>query len=426
MSAVLLSIYIALIFIRPMDWWEPVMGMRLVNYAAIATLLVAFPRIMNEHTTLWREVPQTKIAYTLLVAASLSWIYPRYLTGILLTFQEFGKVIVLFFLILLLGREPRNFRILLWTVLLCVGWMSLHGILQIHRGEGFGGQEARLRRDPEIVQIIAFGIFHDPNDLCLAFIIALPLLWAVFRASATPPAKIAALGMMPLVAYAAWLTQSRGGIVGVFGMLAAYAIGRTKGIRRYLIASASITLVTVVLPARGAQLGLIDYGRVVAWGDGIAAWQRYPIFGVGWGDFPSIAAEKAAHNSYVEALTELGLIGYIPWFLLIYLTMIFLRRTLQYKNIIDRQDSLYLAALFSALAGYLTAIYFLSRAYNHVLYILLALATCQTLIACRDPNLYMCVFGPWRQDIKRGAVFSFASVMFIWVTVRVCWALAGE
>src|SRR5258708_26635216 len=108
MGTFFLGIYIALIFVRPMDWWEPLRGFELVTAASIMTILAAFQRILNLFQLLWRLVPELRIAACLLVCVTLSWgVYPFSLTGMQRAFTDFGKLIVLYFLIILLARQPR-------------------------------------------------------------------------------------------------------------------------------------------------------------------------------------------------------------------------------------------------------------------------------------------------------------------------------
>lgn len=426
MAIFLLAAYIFLIFVRPMEWWEPVKDWRLVNFAAILTVCVSIPQILGRYRSAW-QVPEMRMAVLLLFGATLS-LLPWWLGGMPAAFVEFGKVIVLYALVVLLARDTNNIRLLLWTILLCIAWMAVHGITQAWTGTGFGGLGPFMRRQggdlPPIPQIIAYGIFNDPNDLCLVFICALPLLYAEYRVAHGLLPKIAALLMIPMVLYGAKLTNSRGGFVGLFGMVAAYAIAHTKGFRRWAIVVFGVLLIAVVAPSRFSSGMDVDRGRVDAWGDGIREFQNHPIFGVGYGNFADYS-EKVAHNSYIHTLTELGLLGYVPFFLLIFLTLAHVRRTLSLTEKTPSRERSYLSGTFSAMIGYLTACYFLSRQYNPVLYLMLALAIAQVVMICRSQNLHAQVFGPWRNDLKQSLIWCFASIPFFWLTIRVANAVSG-
>jgi len=434
MPLALLATYISLILVRPMDWWEPIKGWQLVNATAIATLAVSFTTILSEVPVLWRRLPPLRVGAWLLVAVSISWIYPaQWLGGILQSFQDFGKIMILFLLIILMGRDPKRLRLLIWTMLLCTVWMAIHAWLQYTTGSGFAELEPIMRTiyDAEgnyvktVPQTRAFGIFNDPNDLCLQFIVAIPLLYAQARVARNPVFTTIAFSLIPLMGYGAWLTNSRGGIVGLFGMVVAHTIVRTKSLfRRWLVASAAISLITVIAPARFSFA--VDVSRVNLWGDGLQMFKEYPIFGVGHNMFASHSGGHVAHNSYITALAELGLFGYIPFVLLIYLTMLYLRRAANLGAVVEREDQLMLTGMFSALSGYLTAIYFLSRNYIAVPYILLAMALCQVVITCQKTGTFEQVFGNWPKTRNRALIWCLASIPAIWGTVLISNRLAGR
>ena len=440
MAIYLLSIYIALIFIRPMDWWEPVLNIELVTGAAAATIFVSASAIMSRLPMLWRQVPPIRMAGFMLVGVTLSWAWPLWFTMLSDSFQEFGKIVILFYLIIILSKTQKDFRIILWTVLLCTAWMALHGILMGHgarvdgyNARGFGPALPRWRpsqrlgaaEDAGVWQTVAYGIFEDPNDLCLVFIIAIPLLYAEFRASQNPMLRIICITLIPLNVYAAWFTNSRGGLMGVFGMVSAYIIGRLQGLKRWLMVAFSVSLVTVGAPARGSELGIIDKERLVLWGDGLDAFRSSPLIGWGFKNFSSVSDGHAAHNSYIHCLAELGLFGYIPFIMLLTLTVTYVRRAASLKSRIHQTDQTYLVGLFSAIIGYLTSIYFLSRSYSHVLYVLLGLAISKVIMSCRDAETFQLIFGSYKQDIKRGLYFAFGSIPFIWMTVRLGYRLSS-
>lgn len=430
MATFLLGLYIALIFIRPMEWWAPVLNFQLVTAAALGTLLTSFPRLLSDVPRYWKAVPEIRAAVFMLIGVTFSYLPAGWLGGMSSSFQDFGKIVILYMLVIILGQKEKNFKILYWTILLCIAWMAIHGVLMGRAAptagwgaHGFGNAVPRWRPSKKIEgtgvwQIVAYGIFDDPNDLCLVFIVGLPLLFAEYKANRNPITRMVVIAMIPLTVYAAYFTNSRGGLVGIFGMASAYIIGRLKGFKRWFMIVASVGLITVGAPARGSELGMIDKDRLVFWGDGLEAWKQSPIFGVGFANYRQATGSGAAHNSYVNALTELGVCGYVPFMLLLYLTITHLRKASALKEHTTAVDQAYLVGLFSSLIGYLTAVYFLSRTYNHVLYIILAMATCRTIMVCRDEATYQEIYGSRQMDMRRGLYFAFGTIPFIWATIR--------
>lgn len=440
MATFLLCIYIALIFIRPMDWVDMILGWQLVTSAAIATIFVSFPKLLSEVPKFWRAVPEIRVAFMILVGVVCSWLHPFWLTALNDSFQEFGKILVLFILVVILSQDKRSFRVLLWSILLCTAWMALHSILMGRGAREIGGaargfgpalprwrpaQRGTAMEGAGVWQVVAYGIFEDPNDLCLVFILAIPLLYAEYKNTTNPMVKMICLGLVPINIYAAWFTNSRGGIMGVFGMASAYIVGRLKGFKRWVMIVFSVGIVTVGMPARGSELGVIDKERLVLWGDGLDGFRQSPLNGWGYKNFASVSDGLAAHNSYIHCLAELGMIGYIPWILLIVLTLTHLRRAAALKNHVSSIDQVYLVGLYSALIGYLTAVYFISRCYSHVLFILLGLAIGKVVMSCRDAESFRLVFGPTKRDVRLGLYFAFGSIPFIWFTVRMGYKMGG-
>ncbi|MDW8345254.1 MAG: O-antigen ligase family protein [Verrucomicrobiae bacterium] len=434
MPEVLFGIYTTLVLIRPMDWWQPILGWQLVTVAAAVTMLATFPKFMNEWAMLWRNVPALRWGAFFVAGVTLSWLPPLWLEGMNRTFQEMGKLYVYLFLVYLLARSERGYRVFLWTVLGCTLWMGVHAVLQHHRGYGFGNQPPLWRvrhweakgedEPPGVWQAIAFGTFEDPNDLCLQFIIAVPLLWAEMMTTKNAVLRVIAAAGMPLCVYGVWLTNSRGGYLGVFAMVVAYLLGRTKGFKRWALLTTSLIFLTVFAPSRFAA-GLVgQQDRSILWGDGIAMFKANPFFGIGFYQFPRFQEDhKVAHNTYVHVLAEAGLVGYLPFFCLLYFSVVPLRRALNLKPWLSRTDHLQLAAIFSAAVGYLTSIYFLSRHRTHMLYILIGLMGAKTLMVCRSREMFQYVMRQGAIETRNALVFGLGSIIFMWITIRVCNAL---
>ncbi|MEI8012923.1 MAG: O-antigen ligase family protein [Candidatus Omnitrophota bacterium] len=423
MAVGILALYILLELIRPMDWWEPMRLWPIINICAIATALIGMPSITARFKTIWNQIPQMKIALWFFAATVLSFLPQFYMGGMLYTFQNFGKVIFFFVLFLIIVKQTKEERLLIWLLLLGIIWLSIHAILQQRTGFGFGGKPPSPRGiNPETGETIwqsrAYGTFDDPNDLSLILVVGIPLFIMQVFMTGNPVQKIVGIVGAGLAAYGTWCTNSRGGIVALLGMLGAFVFVRMKGIKRYLVGGIGGAIIMVLAPARFGSSGLSGRDRSILWGDGIAMFERSPIFGVGFGRFPDNASRpQVAHNSYVHVLAELGLVGYLPFFLLIYLTIIQLRRLIDMKRLISKNDYFLLTGLFAGLAGQLVAMYFISRQYQSILFINLALAIGTIYIISRDYNLLQSVYGQTRQDIRHGVFLGLGSIPVIWVTI---------
>ena len=425
MGPFLLGLYIVTIMIRPQDWWAPVRNLQLVTLGGILTTVFSFPVLLGRLPFIWKRVPQMKVALAFFMGLLFSILSQGWLTGVWSVFQEFGRVLFFFFLILILVDNVRNFKIFLWSILLCIIWLSIHAILQHHTGYGFGHQAPmnRLHRDMGdtrvwVQQAIAFGTFEDPNDLCTCLVVAIPLFYVLFKTSSNPIQQMISLVGVSLTSYGVYCTNSRGGVVAVFGMLVSYVLTRIKGFRRYIVAAFGVTAVTILAPSRFSG-NIVGHDRAVLWGDGVAMFKDNPVFGVGYKTFTDYSSDHLqAHNTYIHVLAELGLVGYLPLFLLIYLTVVLLRRTINEVKTISNQDYQLLTGIYSSCIGYMTALYFVSREYEHFFYLMMALPTTATVIYCDRYGLTTQVFGNIKKDIRQGLLWGLASVVIFYFTVR--------
>jgi len=424
MPVYLLSLYIALIFIRPMEWWGPVMGWQLVTLAAIATLFTGFPKIMSDAPLAWKTVPSVRFGLLFVLGCALSWLPAFWLAGMWPVFQDMFKIYLLFVLIILFGRTDNGYQIITRAILLCCLWMAVHAILQIHRGYGFANLRPFWRvRDRATGagdwQAFAWGIFEDPNDLCLVFIMAVPLFYAELRSTKSPLFRLLSFVGIPVAGYGAICTNSRGGYVGVFAMVIAYLMSRTKGFKRWFLLGFAVFFLTLFAPSRFSRGMIGQQDRHILWGQGVAAWKSHPFFGVGFGDFGSYSNEKkAAHNTYVHVLAETGLVGYLPFFMMLYFAMAVFRRAMALETL--RQiDKFQLVGLYSAAVGYFTSMYFLSRQKSHVTYIVMALLVAKAINACSTQETFNKVFHFRPPDYWRALIFGLGSVIFMWVTIRI-------
>src|SRR5262249_51675678 len=118
-----------------------------------------------------------------------------------------------------------------------------------------------------------------------------------------------------LFVYALVLTQSRGGLLGLLAAGSAL-VGTKYGWRR------AIPLLAICVPAAVFAIGgrpsniNISYGdtrsgRVLLWSAGFTELFRHPllvVFGIGAGEYSEVVGADA-HNSFVHAYVDLGLIG---------------------------------------------------------------------------------------------------------------------
>jgi O-antigen ligase len=173
------------------------------------------------------------------------------------------------------------------------------------------GRIVALFKDPNV-----FGAFVVPVVLILLEEILRPRLFAMRRVLKGLLLLVLALGVLFSYSRGAWANL----VVGVVVLLTVLALRRGGG--RRVLPALSLVLVAGLLLAGAvtvtgsadflverAQLQSYDADRIGAWVAGLEPAQRYP-FGVGPGQFEQTAS-ISAHSTYVRAIAEQGLPGFI-------------------------------------------------------------------------------------------------------------------
>ena len=196
-------------------------------------------------------------------------------------------------------------------------------------------------------------------------------------------------------------TQSRGGFLGLMAVTGLILMRSRKKLAGVVLAGA-LGIAVVLASPQGAFdrfSSIAHYQgeenaqiRLAMWRAGLRMFADHPFLGVGTGAFPIAYGEDyrdpefpyntwwTAHNSVIQVMAELGLVGLMLW-----LTMVFSgfsdlkkarRRLMSADEDTGRVEALELnSALSASLAGFLVSSLFLSKAYDWIFIILLAMIT---------------------------------------------------
>ncbi len=364
----------------------------------------------------------------LFASVMLSQLVRLRISGAIDAVREFGKIVILFYLVAILVDTPRRVRIMMWIIIGSSMVLAYHTYLQVQTGHGFGNIEPYGSFDSRDFRVIGSGIFSDPNDFAMLYLMAMPFAFCLLTAGGAIAGKLLLLGSLPPMVYVLYYTQSRGGVIGFCAMLIAYFWTTTKNliIRIFLL----VTLLSVVVVfgperARGAYVEGSASGRVMEWGYGIQMLKEDPLFGFGYQRWADYSGGMAAHNSLVNCFAELGLIGYICWFTLCLLIVKSVLRIAGAEGQVDFKTRRVANGLFAAQVGYLTAAFFLTRTYNPVLFFLLGMG----LALIRWVETHQSGPSPVAQisarDVKQSAMYAVASIPAIWLIIRAYWAVSG-
>ena len=243
------------------------------------------------------------------------------------------------------------------------------------------------------------GGMFDPNDLCAVLVPMVALaLASVVRGKIWE--RILGAASVGVLTFVIGQTASRGGFVGLIVTLIVFAAALDS--KRTVIAVLAIVIGGVGLWQFGPDkfreriggLGEVhdDYnmtreeGRIQIWKRGLGYVAERPVLGVGINNMKEAEGRRLerlglhgkwwpAHNAFLQALVETGLVGGIVFLVMIGIAVKRAARLWRPKLGPNGAPGLARPEVLAAILGYYSAIAFLSHAYSYMLYALLGFAT---------------------------------------------------
>jgi len=268
--------------------------------------------------------------------------------------------------------------------------------LQVTVGANWGGLEPYSRGiissvDPDTgetqreLQVIWYGILQDPNDLGMLLIAFMPYIMnRIFYQGLTLPRKLFWAVAMLIIGYTIILTNSRGSMLSLIGGLACFYIIKKRSMTGYVTAGLIALALLAVAPSRMAELGSGDHsamGRVYAWILALELLAMNPVFGIGANHFLDFHY-LTTHNSYVLAMVENGIVGFIGYFGLVALSVYTMVKVAY--SVTDAKRSTEIIALVSGMLGILISIFFISRTYALLPYLYIAIMMTYIRVYCPE------------------------------------------
>lgn len=418
MTFTLLLLWIGTLYIRPQETLMEVRGFPLMELVAGATIIAWGLSIVTRKVRPSFSYHGAFLTF-FLIAIMASWLSQGSFESALNAFLEFGKVVLLFFIIASEVDSPKKVKALMALMVLLTLTLSIQGIYQFHTGVGFGGEtliEGRIR---------GTGMFNDPNDLALAMVAAIPFSLSIISSRHWPGmARFLALASVPFIFYAIYLTGSRGGIIGL-GVALILFFGLRVGWAKGAMVAALVAVLFITWASPWVrQIDLTEAsarGRIEAWSEGLQMVKSSPLFGVGWRNSPEYHG-LTAHNSFLLAGSDTGLVGLFLWVALIWVSFKTLYLCTK-PSPLEGKKAIFIRSSArdtgASLGGFLTSAAFLSQTYSYLLYILLALSPVLLKIANREglvPPLRLSLL-----DLGVVVLLGFMGLALIYMFILIFW-----
>lgn len=370
-----ISILTSYLIIRPWEIFPDSALLALIPrlFALFALLSWVFYLLRRQSMRLvWNSSCTLLLTFTIwLVCTSIA---NGVLDNISIVAQGFIPILTLFFLILNVPNKLRALETLVRSIIIAVAAVMA---IAIYATLFSPVPEAGER-------LTGLGLMGNANDLAACIVFTLPLLlFSIQRKGLTSICKPNIFFFLSILLLALWLSQSRGALVAVAGMITVYLFAdmrSSKGIFFIGIVAASLTAFLLLgIEREVTDLEVSSQSRVGYIIAGLRMFRANPVFGVGVFNYPIRydefgivffeAGQPTAHSSWILPLAEAGLPGFLL-FASFYGIALWRSWGIRKKR----------PEFFYALIGYALAISFLSHTYLLYPYLLAGLALCATRI----------------------------------------------
>jgi len=224
------------------------------------------------------------------------------------------------------------------------------------------------------------GNLEDPNELSLTVAIGLPFAFAFFQRKKSALRLLLAGGSLALVGSCVFFSQSRGGQLVLMVVLGTYFV-RQFGWKVGAVAGGVAAVPLLILASMTGRSASEAEGssaeRIECLQIGLDLVRHSPLFGVGKGQFGEYHF-LTAHNSYVLAAAETGLIGFAAWSFVVYLAVKIplsaLRALAKVEGDEGAQARAWATALLASMLGAVVGSFFLSFSFHAILWIYIGFA----------------------------------------------------
>jgi len=384
-----LFLFSVVLYVRPYEFFPGLSWFTsMAFYTGVVTLLVYAVSQLGLEGNLTARPREINLVLLLGLAALLSMPMAIDPGEAWTTFTDMLlKTLIIFIVFVNVVRTEMRLRLLLLLVLAVSIYLSISAINDYRHGVFAVGELETARITGRIK-----GLFENSNDLALHLVSMIPIAIALGLYRPGLPRKLIYFGAVTIMVAAVIVTYSRGGFIGLVAV--AVILVRRLGKKNRVAATGALVFAVLVflVAAPGAyssRLSTVFNSAADVTGSSTQRTEvlkrsfwvslRYPLFGVGIGNFHHKSEhELATHNAYTQVSSEMGMGAFIVY--LMFLIYPLRRLRLIEKQSYDKPEQrrfYYLSiGLQGALVGYMVASFFGAVAYQWYVYYLVGYAVC--------------------------------------------------
>ncbi len=375
-----------ILVVRPTDFISGLEGLQLYLVFISISLFVSWGKLLPQLSSAYlRRQPVTFCVLGVFFSTVFSCVLNGNL-GMLVAFvPDFLKVILMYLLIVGVVDSPAKLRYLMSSLVVMIliptilAILTYHGVLNLAAFEPLS--------DDNVLRLRGSGNFGDPNDVCE--ILNIGILFGAFGVLEARNffTRLLLIAPIPVFIYALHLTHSRGGLLGTLAGAGAMFHSRFGLKRSILLAALLAPLGLALLSGRQTSFDAGEgtaQARIQIWNGAFDLMKRSPIIGVGLGKIHD-ETDHVAHNSYVLAYCETGMIGGAFYFGLYYHAFRLLKRLGNADvTIPDPEIHRTRPYIMAALASYAASELSVTHNYNVPTYLVLGI--CSACLGLANPS----------------------------------------
>jgi O-antigen ligase len=412
---ILTLLFSVFVLLRPQEIFPILYGVPVIAVLSVLTLIVIFSsyrpiKLVPQHYFLLALYP------VVFISGVLGW-NNNGLTQANFYFNSALIPLIIFSIVFTSANRQTKF---MWLSLIISAFLVHNGHVQQNSADGFGWSGSQYVEKGRITYL---GILGDPNDLGIFFILNIPFALYFFK-NASFTGKLLSVCALSWLFYGIYMTNSRGAMIALSGVLAAYFIIKYGGVKA-IISSLILAPVGLVVMSSFRAVSSDEAsakGRLWAWWDGLEMLKSNPIWGVGSGNFLEHHG-RVAHNTYVQIAAELGLTGYILWSSILFLTLylgfncIQLSKTLKNSEVTAEliQELQLNATLFYSLCGFAMCSFFLTRNLFIGFYMIAGMLIASYLRIIEIDSTFKVDYSI---AMKKVIIAAFSMLIIIWITLK--------
>jgi O-antigen ligase len=365
------------LYFRPYELFPALSGLTsLAFFISIATLIFFIPSQLAVEGNLTARPAEVNYILLLTLLGILTIPIARSPITAWETFNDvFIKIVLMFIVMVNVLRTELRLKGLMWLSI-GVGLMLSINAMQLYAAGEFTVEDYR-------VGVQFGGMFGNPNELALHFILFIPIAFVLGLCTKNPIFRLLYWGAAFLMTAGTVVTFSRGGFLGLIAamLVLAWKLGRKQRFKVMLLAGIIAVLFIALAPGNyGLRIlsifipGLDPVGssnqRSELLKQSIWVTLRNP-WGVGMGNFQIGSSHNlVTHNAYTQVSSELGLAGLAIYCL--FIVTPFRRLGAMERELFNAEDRswiYYLAiGIQASIVAYMVGSFFGSFAYNWFVY----------------------------------------------------------